>query len=109
MEATRRRAAPAGRGARLRGRAMQPQRARSAGRAALPALGLLALTLGMGFEAGGCFPGPPGLAGALVALAPIVRTTRADRAFEGLSNGLVVAVGAMGLFSVWPLLSAIWS
>jgi O-antigen ligase len=109
MEATKRRAAPRRRGPVLRGRLGQAERVRHALEPLVPGAGLLALTLFVGFEAGGYFPGTSGLAAALVALALIVYTTRSSRPFEGLSIGLVVAVGAMGLFSVWTLTSAIWS
>src|SRR5215208_4798341 len=89
MEATKRRAAARRRGPVLRGRGGQAERVRHALEPLVPGAGLLALTLFVGFEAGGYFPGTSGLAAALVALALIVYTTRSSRPFEGLSVGLV--------------------
>src|SRR3954470_19443984 len=103
---------PPGRSARRAGRqgwGAHARRLRHALLPVVPALGLLALELGHAFEAGGYFAGTSALGAALVSLALIAHVMRARRPFEGLSAGVVVAAGALGLLAVWTLVSAIWS
>ena len=75
---------------------------------ALPAL-LAALTLVLGFEAGGYFADTTGwAAGALLAVLA-VSTLFTGRPPRGLTWPLAWAGVALGLFAVWVLASAIWS
>src|SRR3954470_19387853 len=63
----------------------------------------------LGFRAGGFFPGQVGLVGSLLAVGLILRTTLAERPFEGFSAALALAFGAVAGLGVWTLASATWS
>ena len=68
-----------------------------------------ALTLYLSFSAGGFFPDATGLAVVVVSLVLVVRITLAERPFAGVSGPVLVAGGALTLFAIWTLLSALWS
>jgi O-Antigen ligase len=72
---------------------------------ALPGL----LTVYLGFNAGGYFPGSTGWAAVLVALCLVVRLTLAERPLAGWSLWSSVGAGAAGLLAAWVLLSGSWS
>jgi O-antigen ligase len=80
-------------------------------RAGLAGLFLLAPALisYVAFDDGGFFPATVGVAAVVIALTLVVRTTSAPNPFGGLSPALGVAVGALGLFGGWVLLSRVWS
>ncbi len=82
----------------------------------LRSLGFVALVLlapaaivYLSFNAGGYFPSAPGFAAIVFALALILRTTLADRPFEGFSRTLAVPLGALVLLAAWQLVSTHWS
>ena len=75
----------------------------------LLALVPMALTLYLGFNSGGFFPGAVSVAAALVAVAVVLCLLLIRRPFEGFSVPLVVSVVAFGAFTGWVLLSADWS
>jgi O-antigen ligase len=68
-----------------------------------------ALTLALGFRAGGFFANITGLAAALLCVLLLLRITTAQRPFEGWSAPLAVAAVALAGFAVWTLVSAAWS
>lgn len=68
-----------------------------------------ALTLYLGFEAGGFFVGSTGLAAVVVLVALVLRVTLADRPLAGFSGSLAVAGAGLGAFALFVLLSALWS
>ena len=72
---------------------------------AAPAL----LTIYFAFTGGGFFAGSTGVGAVLVWTALALRMVAADHAMAGLSRGLVLAAGALGLFAVWALVSTAWS
>jgi hypothetical protein len=76
-----------------------------AGRALLVA----ALTLGLGFRAGGFYAGVTALAGLVLALGLALRILVAGRPFAGWSGGLALASGALALYAAWTLVSVAWS
>jgi len=63
----------------------------------------------LSFHAGGFFPGTPALVAVLLSLVLIARIVVAPEPFAGFSPSLAVAGGALGLYTVWTLLSAAWS
>ena len=77
----------------------------SAGLLSLPA----ALVAYLGFEAGGFFPGTPAFAALILAQLLVLRTMLAENPFEGQSRVLVVVAGALSLYALWTLASALWS
>jgi hypothetical protein len=68
-----------------------------------------ALTAYLGFRSGGFFPGAVGLAALVLLLALVLRLTLAARPWAGWSRTASVAAGALALFAVWILVSALWS
>ncbi len=82
-----------------------------AGALALTALMLLpgALIVFMGFNAGGYFPATPAIAALLLAQILLVRIMQSRRPFEGLAPVTLVAIVALGLYTLMTLLSAAWS
>ena len=81
------------------------------GELALTALMLLpgALIVFMGFNAGGYFPATPALAALLLAQILLVRIMQSRRPFEGLAPVTLVAIAALGCYTLMTLLSASWS
>jgi hypothetical protein len=63
----------------------------------------------LSFEAGGYFPTSFGIATAVFAAALLLRTTLAERPFEGFSRTLAIPLGALILYTAFTLLSALWS
>ncbi|MFL5823483.1 MAG: O-antigen ligase family protein [Solirubrobacteraceae bacterium] len=86
-------------------------------RAALPArLGVIALvgcapaaTVFLAFSNGGYFPNAVGITAICICAALVLRTTLADRPFEGYSRMSGVVLVAFGLLAVLQLSSALWS
>ena len=75
----------------------------------LAPVGVVALVVWLGFNAGGFFPGTVGYAAIGVGLVLLVWLTTADRPFAAASGPLALAAGALTIFAVWTLMSAGWS
>jgi O-Antigen ligase len=82
----------------------------------LESIGLVALVLlapgaliYLSFNAGGYFPNAPAFVAILFAQALVLRTTLADRPFEGFGRALAVPLAALTLYAAWQLTSALWS
>ncbi len=82
----------------------------------LESIGLVALVLlapaaliYLSFNAGGYFPNAPAFVAILFAQALVLRTTLAERPFEGFDVALVVPLAALTLYAAWQLTSALWS
>jgi O-antigen ligase len=75
--------------------------------------GLLLLSGGvvifLSFNGGGFFPGAPGLVAVVLLLALAIRIAFAPHPFAGFSPALAIAGGALGLYTLWAGLSALWS
>jgi hypothetical protein len=82
-----------------------------AGGLAVTALMLLpgALIVFMGFDAGGYFPATAAIAALVLAQILLVRIMQSRRPFEGLAPVTLVAIAALGLYTLMTLLSASWS
>ncbi len=80
----------------------------SAGFVALVLLAPAALIY-LSFNAGGYFPNTPAFVAIVFAQALVLRTTLADRPFEGFSRALAIPLGALTLYAAWQLTSALWS
>jgi O-Antigen ligase len=80
-------------------------------RVGLAALILLApaALLYLAFNAGGYFPSAPGIVAIVLAQALVLRTTMAERPFEGFSRALAVPLAALTLYAAWQLASTLWS
>jgi hypothetical protein len=80
-------------------------------RLGLAALILLApaALLYLAFNAGGYFPSAPGFVAIVLAQALVLRTTMAERPFEGFSRALAVPLAALILYAAWQLASTLWS
>jgi hypothetical protein len=80
-------------------------------RVGLTALILLApaAIIYLAFKAGGYFPSAPGIVAIVLAQALILRTTMAERPFEGFSRTLAVPLAALTLYAAWQLASTLWS
>jgi hypothetical protein len=63
----------------------------------------------LSFNAGGFFPSAPGFVAIVFALALILRSTLADRPFEGFSWTLAIPLGGLVLYAAWQLASTLWS
>lgn len=72
---------------------------------ALPA----ALTLFLGFQAGGYFPGAPAIAAVVLVAILVGRVLVLPRPFAGASVPFAIAAGALALYAAWTLGSAAWS
>ncbi len=76
-------------------------------------LGLLALApaalLYLSFNAGGYFPSAQGLVAIALAIALVLRTTLAERPFEGFDRPLAIPLVALALYGAFQLLSTRWS
>jgi hypothetical protein len=68
-----------------------------------------AVVLYLSFKAGGYFPSAPAFVAVVLAQALVLRTTLAERPFEGYSRALAVPLGALTLYAAWELASALWS
>jgi hypothetical protein len=68
-----------------------------------------ALTIALGFRAGGFFAGVTALAALALAVGLAVRVTVAPRPFAGFSAGVAIGAGSLALFAAWTLCSEIWS
>jgi O-antigen ligase len=68
-----------------------------------------ALTLFFAFNAGGFFPDAPAFVAIVLLVLLILRTTLSERPFAGFSSGLAAASVPLALYTVWMLLSALWS
>lgn len=73
--------------------------------AALPG----AATVYLSFNAGGFFAGATGVVVAVLAATVALRMAVVRHPFAGLSWPLVIALGSLGFYSVWTLLSSKWS
>jgi hypothetical protein len=85
-------------------------------RAPLQATGWVALVLFapaallyLSFNAGGYFPSATGFATIVFAQALVLRTTLAERPFEGFSRALAIPLTALVLYAAFQLTSALWS
>ncbi|HWX86755.1 MAG TPA: O-antigen ligase family protein [Solirubrobacteraceae bacterium] len=63
----------------------------------------------LSFNAGGYFPSATGFVAVVLAGALVLRTTLADRPFEGLSRPLAVPLVGLALLAAFTLASALWS
>ena len=63
----------------------------------------------LGFNAGGYFPASSAFAAVVVAQLLLVRIVRSPQPFEGLTRSALVAIGALALYGLLTLLSALWS
>src|ERR1700716_196413 len=72
--------------------------------AALPGL----LTVYLSFNAGGYFPGAQGAVAAVLAGTVALRMAFARDAFAGFGRPLQIGVGALGVYSLWCLISSRW-
>ncbi len=67
------------------------------------------LTVYLSFNAGGYFAGATGVAAAILAGVVALRMALVRDVFAGFSRPLVLAICALGFYSLWNLLSASWS
>jgi O-antigen ligase len=68
-----------------------------------------ALTVYLGFNAGGFFVGSQAVIALALLLILTLRVTAAEDPLGGLSGPVAVAAGALALYAVWILVSAAWS
>jgi O-antigen ligase len=80
-------------------------KASKVGLLALPGL----LTVYFGFNAGGFFPNTPAFVAVVLAAMLALRAVLAEEPFEGMSRPLALVAGALALYALWTLLSAVWS
>jgi O-antigen ligase len=85
-------------------------------RSSLERIGWIALValapaslLYLSFNAGGYFPSSQGLVAVAFAMALVLRTTLADRPFEGFDRALAVPLVGLVLYAAFQLLSTLWS
>jgi hypothetical protein len=90
--------------------------ATASGRAPLQSAGFVALVLlapvvlvYLSFNAGGYFASSSGFATVILAQALVLRTTLAERPFEGFSRALAVPLVALTLYAAFQLVSVLWS
>jgi len=76
-----------------------------------PAVGVLIalLTVYLGFNAGGFFPGAVAVAAVAVCVALGLGIMLVSRPFESFTPALIVPLALLAAFAVWTLLSATWS
>jgi hypothetical protein len=90
-----------------------PRSAQAESFARLGVVGLIATaplaTIYLSFSNGGYFPNTVGVAAICFCAALVLRTTLADRPFEGYSRVLGAVVIAFGLFALLQLISTLWS
>jgi hypothetical protein len=82
--------------------------AKNAGAASLAALPGL-LTIYLSFNSGGYFAGAQGAVVAALAFIVAARMALVRDPFGGFSRPLLVAIGALGAYALWSLLSSHWS
>jgi O-antigen ligase len=63
----------------------------------------------LSFNAGGYFPSAAGFVAIVFCQALVLRSTLADRPFEGFSRALAVPLAALVLYAAWQLTSTLWS
>ncbi len=63
----------------------------------------------LSFNAGGYFPSATGFATIVMAGALVLRTTLAERPFEGFSRPLAIPLAGLTLYAAFQLCSALWS
>src|SRR3954464_2543662 len=68
-----------------------------------------ALIVYFSFDSGGYFPASPAFAAILLIVILVWRVTLIEEPFIAYSKPLALAAGALGLFALWILLSALWS
>jgi O-antigen ligase len=80
-------------------------------RLAVTALMLLpgALIVFTGFNAGGYFPATPAIAAIVLTQILLVRIVRSRHPLQGLAPATLVAIAALGLYTLMTLVSALWS
>lgn len=61
------------------------------------------------FNAGGFFPGSPALVAVVLLLLLVSRLLVAAQPFAGFGRPLAIAAGALGVYTLWSLLSGTWS
>jgi O-antigen ligase len=74
-----------------------------------PPLGLAALMVYLGFNAGGYFAGTTGWVAAGLAIVLAIRAVATGRPPAGLSRPFVAAAAPLALLALWVLISAAWS
>jgi O-antigen ligase len=67
------------------------------------------LTVYLSFNAGGYFPNTVAFVAVLLAAVLVLRAAFAKAALQGSSKLLGLAAGALALYTVWTLVSAVWS
>jgi O-Antigen ligase len=82
-----------------------------AGELAAAALMLLpgALVVFTGFNAGGYFPATPAIVAIVLTQILLVRILQSSRPFAGFAPATLVAIAALGLYTLLTLASALWS
>jgi O-antigen ligase len=68
-----------------------------------------AVLIYLSFKAGGYFPSSQGLVAVTLAAALLLRTTLAERPFEGFNRTLAVPLAGLALYAAFQLCSALWS
>ena len=68
-----------------------------------------AMVLYFSFSSGGFFPDAPAFVALFTLVVLILWTTLAEQPFAAVSRGLAFATGALALYTVWILASALWS
>lgn len=63
----------------------------------------------LSFSSGGYYPSAPGFAAVVLVQVLVIRTTLAQRPFEGIDWRLAVPLGGLVGYAAWELLSASWS
>ncbi|HEX4305013.1 MAG TPA: O-antigen ligase family protein [Solirubrobacterales bacterium] len=71
--------------------------------------GLAAVTAYLAFRSGGYFAGAPAIVAIVLAIALVLRIMLAESPFEGFGPALSWATLGLGAFTLWTLLSALWS
>ncbi len=76
-----------------------------------PAIGvaIAGLTVFLGFNAGGFFPGATAIAALVVCLLMVIGIMLVSRPFESFTPGLLIPLTLLAGFAVWTLVSAAWS
>ncbi|MDQ3688726.1 MAG: hypothetical protein M3406_01550, partial [Chloroflexota bacterium] len=74
-----------------------------------PPAALAALTVALGFRAGGFFPSTIGVAAVVLTILMSARLLLARRPLDGMSRPLTLVIAAMVLLAGWMLISSRWS
>ena len=72
-------------------------------------MAIAGLTVFLGFNAGGFFPGATAIAALVVCLLAVLGIMLVSRPFESFTPGLLVPLALLAGFAVWTLVSAAWS